>query len=138
MSQPSVELTREGLETLPDASNARDWDTIVELLGLEVEFNSVVGAADGERSYHGIEGLRAWAEQVDAVWEDWRQEVVEFHDVSDNQAAAVIPATGRARASGVPLDTRTGNVITWTPGKGWRLQAYSDPREAFEAAGFQE
>ena len=44
------------------------------------------------------------AEEVDAVWEDWHQEMVVYREVSESQAVAVIRATGRARGSGVPLD----------------------------------
>ena len=57
---------------------------------------------------------------------------------SDNQAVVVVRVTGRARASGVPLDTQTGNVLTRTPDGGWQLRAYSDPREALEAVGLRE
>jgi ketosteroid isomerase-like protein len=139
MSQENVELTREQFEAFVEVLNARDFDTLAELVqGPTVEFNSVVGAAEGEESYSGIDGLRKWAEEVDAVWEDWHQEVVDFRAVSDTQAVVVTRATGRARASGAPLDTRTGNVLTWRRGKGWRLRAYSDPREALEAVGLRE
>jgi ketosteroid isomerase-like protein len=138
MSQPNVEFTREGFEAVLDALNARDFDALAALLGPAVEFNSVVAAAEGAGSYRGIDGLRKWAEDVDAVWEDWHQEVVDYRVVSNNQAVVVIRATGRARASGVPLDTRTGNVLTWPPGGGSLLRAYSDPHEAFEAVGLRE
>ena len=60
----------------------------------------------------GIDGLRKWAEEVDAILEDWHQEVVDYREVGESQAVAVIRATGRAKASGVPLDTCTGNVLT--------------------------
>jgi ketosteroid isomerase-like protein len=138
MSQPNVEFTREAFEAVLVALNARDFDAIADLLGPEVEFNSVVGASEGAESYRGIDGLRKWAEEVDAVWEDWHQEVLDFRVVSDDQAVIVLRATGRARASGVPLDTRTGNVLTRPPGGGSRLSAYSDPREALEAVGLRE
>ena len=138
MSQENVELTRERFEALLAAMNARDFDAVAELVGAKVEFNSVVATADGAGSYRGIDGLRKWAEDVDAVWEDWHQEVVDFRVVSKNQAVAITRATGKARASGVPLDTQTGNVLTRTPDGGWQLRAYSDPRAALEAVGLQE
>jgi ketosteroid isomerase-like protein len=93
------------------------------------------GRGEGETAYRGIEGLRHWAEKVDAVWADWHREVVDFREVGDRQAVAVIRATGGARESGVPLDTCTGNVLTWRHGKGWQNEAYSDPREALQAVG---
>ena len=129
---------RKQLEAMLDALNARDFESLTELLDPAVEFRSILGATEGEAAYTGIDGLRKWAEEVDAVWEDWHQEVVDFREVSDSQAVAVIRATGRARGSGVPLDTCTGNVLTWRHGKGWQNEAYSDPTEALQAVGLRE
>jgi len=129
---------RKRLETMLDALNARDFEALAELLDPAMEFRSVVGAAEGEAVYRGIDGLRKWAEEVDAVWEDWHQEVVDYREVGESRAVAVIRATGRARGSGVPLDTCTGNVLTRRHGKGLRNEAYSDPREALEAVGLPE
>ncbi len=136
--ETTPEDRREQFEAMLDALNARDFESLAELLDPEVEFRSIVGAVEGEAAYTGIDGLRKWAEEVDAVWEDWYQEVVDFREVSERQAVAVIRATGRARGSGVPLDTCTGNVLTWRHGKGWRNEAYSDPGQALEAAGLSE
>jgi ketosteroid isomerase-like protein len=129
---------RKQLEATLDALNARDFESLTELLGPAVEFRSVLGATEGEAAYRGIDGLWKWAEEVDAIWEDWHQEVVDYREVGESQAVAVIRATGRARGSGVPLDTCTGNVLTRRQGKGWRNEAYSDPREALEAVGLRE
>jgi ketosteroid isomerase-like protein len=79
------------------------------------QFEAVMDALN-ERDFKlrtGFLDQRAWAERVDAVWADWHQEVVDFREVGDSQAVAVLRTTGRARGSGVPLDTRTGNVLTW-------------------------
>jgi ketosteroid isomerase-like protein len=129
---------RKQLEAQLSALNKRDFESLAESLDPEVEFCSVLGAVEGEAAYIGIEGLRKWAQEVDAVWEDWHQEVVGYREVGESQAVAVIRATGRARGSGVPLDTCTGNVFTWRHGKPWRNEAYSDPREALEAVGLRE
>jgi hypothetical protein len=61
--------------------------------------------------------------------------MVDYREVGESQAVAVIRATGRARASGVPLETRTGNVLMRRHGKGWLMEAYSDPRQALQAVG---
>jgi ketosteroid isomerase-like protein len=138
MSQENVEVVRQQFEAILDAVNARDFDSLAEILPPGgMEFRSALAVAEGEEAFTGIDGLRKWAEQVDSTWEGWRQELVDFR-VGDNQAVAVLRATGRARASGVPLDTRTGNVLTWGRGRGWRIRAYRDPHEAFEAVGLRE
>ncbi len=129
---------RKQLEATLDALNARDFDALTELLDPAVEFRSILGASEGEAAYMGIDGLRKWAAEVDAVWEDWHQEVVDYREVGESQAVAVIRATARARGSGLPLDSCTGNVLTRRHGKGWRIEAYSDPRHALEAVGLSE
>jgi ketosteroid isomerase-like protein len=129
---------RKQLEAVLDALNARDFQSLTELLDPAVEFRSVLGATEGEAAYTGIDGLRKWAEEADAIWEDWHQEVVDYREVGESQAVALIRATGRAKASGVPLDTCTGNVVTRRHGRGWRIEAYSDPRDALKAVGLAD
>jgi len=134
--RPSV--SRERFEAFLGALNSRDFGALDALLTSEVAFQSLVGGSEGAEPYSGVEGLRDWANEVDAVWEDWHQEIVEFREVSRDQAVMILRATGRARASGVPLDTLSGNVLTWRNDKGWEVVAYTDPREAFEAVGLPE
>ena len=133
---------REQHKAVMAAMNARDFDLVDDLAdgNLEAwEFRSVFGPAEGEEAYTGIDGFRKWAKGVDATWEDFHQEVVDFREVGDNRAVAVIRVTGRARASGVPLDTRVGQVMTYHPdGSGGRVDVYTDPREALEAVGLRE
>jgi ketosteroid isomerase-like protein len=129
---------RKPLEVILDALNTRDFESLTELLDPGFEFRSILGATEGEAAYTGIDGLRKCAEEVDAIWEDWHQELVGYREVGESQAVAVIRATGRARASGVPLDSCTGNVLTRRRDKGWRNEAYSDPREALKAVGLEE
>lgn len=129
---------RERFGAFLDLLNARDFDALGELSEGRVEFRSLFGASEGGPAYTGIEGLGQWAEGVDEVWEDWHQEVVEFHDVDDDAALMVIRATGRAKASGVPLDSLSGNVLTWRQDGSLLLEAYSDPRDAFEAVGLRD
>src|ERR1700730_13296995 len=128
---------RKQFEAVLDALNARDFQSLAELLDPAVEFRSILGATEGEAAYTGIDGLRKWAEEGDAIWEGWHQGAVCYGEVGESQAVAVIRATGRARASRVPLDSCTGNVLTQRHGKGWRIDAYTDPREALKAVGLE-
>jgi hypothetical protein len=64
---------RKQLEAVLDALNARDFQSLTELLDPAVEFRSVLGATEGEAAYTGIDGLRKWAEEADAIWEDWHR-----------------------------------------------------------------
>lgn len=136
MSELTPQEMRDQVDAIWSALNARDFDALGELLDREVRFHSVVAAAEGE-VYVGIAGLRKWADNVDATWEGFHTEAIEFHEAGPNQAVVVSHLTGKAKASGVPLDVRTGHVLTWRNGKGWLHVAYTDPREAFAAVGLK-
>ncbi len=133
VARPSV--SRERFEETLAALNARDFDALATILGSGFGFRSLFAGADGAGPYSGIAGMRKWAGEVDAVWDDWHQEVVEFREVSRDQAVIIVRATGRAQGSGVPLDSLTGNVLTRRDDGSWELVAYTDPSEAFEAVG---
>lgn len=118
-----------------DALNRRDFDAIADLpFDPEGEFRSAFAVAEGE-VYIGVDGLRKWAENVDATWEDFHVELIEFHEVDEHRAVLVFHNTGRAKASGIPLDMRTSQVWTWRDGKVWRNDSFTDPDEAFRVVG---
>jgi len=136
MSQENLEQgKREQWEAITAAGNERDFDPIADLVDPDVEFRSQFSVAEGDGVYVGIDGYRRWAEDVNATWDDWHSELVDFRDAGGDQAVAVNRLTGRAKESGVPLDTRVGLALTWRHGKAWRIVSYRDPHEAFEAVG---
>jgi len=65
-NRPSV--SRERFEAFLRALNSRDFGALGALLTTEVAFQSLVGGSEGAEPYSGIEGLREWASEVDAVW----------------------------------------------------------------------
>ena len=138
MSQENPQQDKRAhFQAVIDALNCRDFDALTDLVDPHCEFRSALAVAEGE-VYIGIHGLRKWAESVDATWDGFFIEVAEFHDAGGDQAVAVTRNLGTAKASGIPLDQRSGAVLTWRNGKGWRNVVYSDPREAFRAAGLQD
>ena len=121
-------------EAMAEALNARDLERLVELTDPEVEFHSVVAAAEG-RVFHGLEGFREWAESIDSVFDGFRIELREVHAVEEDRAVVVYRIQGTGRASGLELDQLVGQVWTWRDGRAWRNQAFTDPAQAFRAAG---
>ena len=119
------------------AINARDFDAAAAMpLDPELEFRSIIAASEGT-SYRGIEGLRQWGRDVDGTWEDFTIETLELVPAGDDHAVLVMRLTGRARGSGVPLESTIGQVWYWREGRLWLNEAYSDPRDAFAAAGIE-
>jgi ketosteroid isomerase-like protein len=135
--QRGVSDKQRDAQAVIDALNARDFDALRELpFDDEMEYRSAFAVAEGG-TYRGVEGLRRWAADVDATWDRLRTELAEFHDVDDEHAVAIIRLTGIARASGIPLDVRVGQVWTWREGRMLRNVVYTDPNDAFRAVGLQ-
>ena len=136
-SRPGTSNKRRHVQAVIDALNARDFEALHELpFDDEMEYRSAFAVAEGT-TYRGVEGLRKWAADVDATWDRLRAEIVEFHGAGDNQAVVIIRLTGIARASGVPLDVRIGQVWTWREGRMLSNVVYTDPNEAFRVAGLE-
>lgn len=132
-------VTRQDAEALVAALNARDFEAIEELRAWDpaLEFRSALAVADGE-TYRGIEGIRRWAENADATWASFRVELADFRVASGERVVVVYHVTGRALASGVPLDTFTSQVWTMREGRIQHIDSYTHPAEALEASGLPE
>jgi ketosteroid isomerase-like protein len=133
----TIEEKRAHGEALIDLLNARDFDGLRASPWFDDEnsiFRSALAASEGE-VYRGIRGLREWAANVEAVWDDFHIEIAEHHEVDADRSLTVFNITGRAKASGVPLALRTAQIWTWRDGAMVENDSFTDPREGFEAAG---
>ena len=133
----SKEVSAEKLQQIQastDALNAEDFDALSEFFHPELEHHSVFGAVDGD-VYRGIEGQRKRWANIQETWDEFSIEVVEVHDVGDERAAVVLRLTGKAKESGVPLDSLIGQLWSWRDGTVGRIASYTEPREALKAAG---
>lgn len=126
---------REQADAVLAALNARDFEALSRMpWDPEMEFRSALAAAEGT-AFRGKDALHKWAREVDAIWDDMRTDLVEFHEVDEDRAVVVLRLTGTAKASGVPLDSRVGQVWSWREGMLWRNVVFTDPREAFDSVG---
>ncbi|MEX2252732.1 MAG: nuclear transport factor 2 family protein [Thermoleophilaceae bacterium] len=138
MSQEDTPLSkREHADAMTAAVATRDFKALADLVDPEVELRSVLAGVEGG-TYTGAEGLRTWVEDLHSTWDDYRGEIVEFHEVGDDQTLVIFRVRGTAKSSGVPLDSRLAQVWTWRDGKPWRAEAYTDPHEALKAVGLRE
>jgi ketosteroid isomerase-like protein len=75
---------------------------------------------------------------VDAIWDAFRLELSELHEADESRTVTVYRVTGRAKASGVPLDACVALVWTWQRGKVCDIVSYTNPADALEAVGLRE
>jgi uncharacterized protein len=132
MSQENVEIVSKVLE----ASSRGDLDTVLSLHdphweGFIPEEYPVAGR------WRGHEGVRGFADEWLAVWDEFRLEPEGFVDGGDAVVASV-RYWGRGRGSGIEVTARwfyayrlrSGKIISWRP--------YSDQAEALKAVGLEE
>jgi ketosteroid isomerase-like protein len=134
MSENAPREKRAQVQASTEALNASNFEALADVFHPQLEHHSVFAAVEGE-VYHGIEGQRRRWKNVNATWDDFSIAVAEVHDVDDERAVVVLRLAGKAKVSGIPLDTLLGQVWTWRDGKVWRIVTYTEPRDALEAAG---
>jgi ketosteroid isomerase-like protein len=134
MSQTAPRDKREQIHASTEALNAWDFEALASVFHPELEHHSVFAAVEGE-VYRGIEGQRSRWENVNATWDDFHIAVAEVHGVDAERVVVVLRLLGKAKVSGVPLDTLLGQVWTWRDGKVWRIVTYTEPGDALEAVG---
>ena len=114
MAQADIDVIRESHE----AFRRRDLDTFLTYVDPEVEFRSHVLELEG--AYHGYEGVRAWWENVVAVFPEWRPRAEDAREIGDAVLVRV-RAEGKGTGSGVPLErdiwqvaeVRNGRLKWW-------------------------
>jgi ketosteroid isomerase-like protein len=129
MSQENVEVVR----LMFAAYRAGDVEAVIDTADAEIELRpGIVGGPEGS-VYRGREGFRAFLQDVDAAWEQFRIETDEFRDLGDT-----VLVLGRARArarDGMTLKASAGWVCGMRRGKIARFQSFPSSAEALEAMG---
>src|SRR3954452_9572172 len=129
MSQENVEVVRQAFE----AFKRRDNEKALSFYDREVEIESFFH----ERTYRGLDGVRAFFRDWLGVLTSYRGEVDEWIDAGD-QVIAVMHTWARGKMSGVNVERREAHLWTLRDGKLWRLRVFPTKDEALEAVGLRE
>jgi ketosteroid isomerase-like protein len=122
---------RDWVQRAYEAFNRRDWGAIGELVDADIDFRTTV------ESFHGHDGLEAWARQADELFDEF---VIEVEDVVEAGGRIVVLAHERARGkgSGVEAEMRIAHVWTLRDGRAVAMQGYVDRAEALAAVGARQ
>jgi ketosteroid isomerase-like protein len=130
MSEENVEAVRSIL-----ANWARGDYSSVDWADSDIEFITPLDSTV-TRGHDALK--RRWREFLTA-WDHFATEPERFVDVGDDRVLVLVRFESRGRASGTPTSGFTGGqLFTLREGKVVRLALYSNPVEAFEAAGLSE
>jgi ketosteroid isomerase-like protein len=132
MAQENVEIVRRAVE----AFNSDEPRQALSGFHPEIEFTSTANALDGT-AYVGLDGMRRYADDLEAVFEDWRSEDDRILDAGQQRVLWLHRIVGRAKTSGFPVDQSIGIVWTLRDGLIWRGRAYLSHAEALEAVGLE-
>jgi uncharacterized protein len=90
----------------------------------------------GQQVYEGADGARTFLSEWSDAWEDWEMEVEALHDAGD-KVVVLVRQRGRSKTAGMPVEMSFAQIWTLRDGKAARMEMYSDPAEALEAAGLR-
>jgi ketosteroid isomerase-like protein len=125
------EIVREAIE----AWNAGDRERMLEWLDPEVEIRTLRAQLEGA-PYRGHEGYRKGIADFEEDWENVRFALGEIRERSEF-VVSLVNVQSRARASGIELDVPLAWVWEFREGRVVRLESFSDPADAFRAAGME-
>ena len=131
MSQENVEIVRRWVGSLERSELPLD---------LTAEYVVIDNVKDFpvQGPYSGHEGVRRWWEDLAEAFESFRIELIDCAQVDDERVLAENRASGRFRATGIPLDFPWAGLISVRDGKVVRAVGYFSRREALEAVGPRE
>ena len=124
MSEENVEIVRRFL--------AVEIDEALTYADPRIVWNPVE-----ESSAQGHEAVRASLVRWKSEWDDYELIPEEFADMGD-RVIVTVRLRGRGRVSGIEVDARFYDVFTLRDRKIVRMDQFTEPSEALEAAGLGE
>ena len=123
MSQENVDLVR----SIYAAWERGDYRS-TEWAHPEIQFVAGDGPALG--TWTGPAGLAEGVRGFLDAWEEYRIEAAEYRELDGERILVLHNISGRGKASGLQLESKTANLFHIREGKVTRLVAYFDPERA--------
>jgi ketosteroid isomerase-like protein len=128
MSEENVEVVR----SVFDATNRRDWDTVLAAYSPDTEWDDRELRPEGA-VHRGIEAMQAEMRAWFGTWLNYRQEIEQVLDAGEH-VALVVRESGAGKGSGALMNQRIGVVITVRGGLIVHTRLYREPTEALKDA----
>jgi ketosteroid isomerase-like protein len=116
-----------------DAFNRLDIDDVLVDVDPEIELREWPNAP-GAQVYHGLGGVRRALDSWFEIWDWMRVEMLELREI-DDRVVFTLHQRARGRGSQVEVELKTFNVYTFRNGKVARIELFTEPEPALEAAG---
>jgi ketosteroid isomerase-like protein len=134
MSQENVESTREAWA----AWKRGDMDALVSNWDPDITWDVSHFQDWPESSYHGVDGIRKFLAEWLETWGAYEIDIEDVLPAPDGRVVSLFTQRGRGQHSGVPMEIKMAQVVTWRDGKTVLIENYDDQSKALEAAGLSE
>ena len=133
MSQENVEICKRAFKVF----ERLDVEAGLEYVDPEIMFQSAIVSGASGKTFRGYDGLREWAAESEAAFDELRTVPEEFRDLGDD-VLVLGRVLARGRGSGVPVESPAAFLCTLRDGRMVRVRGYLNWDEALEAAGLRE
>lgn len=132
-------MSDENVEQLRRSYEAFNMTGMVdlEIWATDVEYVQTADVGAGETVVRGREGVAQAIGELTDAFEGLRVEPERFVDLGD-RVLAFVRLRGRARRSGVPVDSSFAHVATFRGSEITHWQAFARRDDALEAVGLRE
>lgn len=136
MSEENVGIVRRAIEANRSGPPSETVEKAAELAHPDFDFVSRLAAVEGG-SYRGIDGVRAYYEDLAAAMQQWHIELLEISAIGPGLVLTESVFRGIGR-SGVEVELHSDILWTLIDGRIIRMHSYPSREEALEAAGPSE
>ena len=137
MSQEDVEIARSGLEAFNRAFSEGASD-FYATLDPKVEWVPMSALLEGTL-YRGHDGVRDWFEEMRRDWTSFEVRPEQFRDLGNGRVLALGSWRAQGRGGGVLIEfSQAAWLVQSRRGRLVRLQAFTERKQALEAAGLSE
>lgn len=135
MPEEKVALARKAI----DALNRRDFAAFLAFVSPDVVWEALEGLVEIGDVYRGRAEVREWIERMSQDTEAGIHIAVEeMSDLGDGRVLIALFLTARRRGSGVPIEWRAWQIVSFAEGLITRRQVFWTRAEALKAAGLPE
>jgi ketosteroid isomerase-like protein len=134
MSQENVEIVRQAVQA--SIAKPPDFETVNALYHADHVLRSDWGVEG--RTYRGASGFAEAIDDLNATWQEWRQEIDDILDAGGDDVVVLVRLVATGRQSGALVEQPWAMVITVTGGKLIASRTFLDRHRALKAMGLEE
>jgi ketosteroid isomerase-like protein len=134
MSQQNVEIVWRAIAA--SMAQPPDFGTVNALYHPDHVLTSDWGVEG--RVYDGARGFAEALSDLNAAWQEWRQEIDDVIDAGEDHVVVLARLKARGRESGAPVDQPWAMVITLRHGHLIASRTFLDRTQALKAVGLEQ